>query len=201
MTPAEIAASYDRLAAHWDGEAFPRENGIEAHRRAMRFQTTRGRALDAGCGSSGRIIDLMLAEGYTPEGLDLSPGMLARARRRHPEVVFHGADLVSWEPPHRYDLISAWDSLWHAPLAAQEAILAKLCGSLERGGILIFTSGGVDHPEEKTDPCMGEPMYHAAPGIPKLLEIIAAEGCICRHLEYDQFPEEHLCVIVQRREE
>jgi len=198
MTPAEIAASYDRLAAHWDGDDFPRENGIAAHRRAMRFQTRRGRALDAGCGSSGRIIDLLLAEGYTPEGLDVSPGMLARARRRHPEVVFHEADLVSWEPPHRYDLISAWDSLWHVPLAEQASVLTKLCRGLEAGGILIFTSGGIDGPEEKGDPCLGEPMYHAAPGIPRLLEIVAAEGCVCRHLEYDQFPEEHLCVIVQQ---
>ena len=74
----------------------------------------------------------------------------------------------------------------------------KLCEGLTDGGVLIVTSGGVDLPGEVTNPCFGEPLYHAALGIPKLLEIVTRQGCICRHLEYDQFPELHLCLIVQK---
>jgi len=71
---------------------------------------------------------------------------------------------------------------------------------LTHEGILIFTSGGVDEPVDGSNPFLGHPLYHAALGIPKLLEIISKNGCICRHLEYDQkhAGEEHLYLIVQK---
>jgi hypothetical protein len=34
-------------------------------------------------------------------------------------------------------------------------------------------------------------------GIPATLRVISEAGCVCRHLEYDQYPELHLCVIAQ----
>ena len=198
MTPQRTAASYDRLASHWHDDLFNRSNGIAQHQKAFQFVSKRRHAIDIGCGSSGRIIDLLIAEGFETEGLDISSEMVRLARLRHPAVLFHLADVCEWEFPHKYDFISAWDSIWHAPLAAHEAILTKLCQGLSEGGVLIFTSGGVDVAGEGTNPFMGEPLYHAAPGIPKLLEIVAREGCICRHLEYDQHPELHLYLIVQR---
>jgi SAM-dependent methyltransferase len=200
MTPQQTARCYDKLAAHWNSDEFNRTNGIAQHMRAFRFASRKGNAIDIGCGSSGRIIDLMISEGFDVEGLDISPEMVRMARQRHPEVVFHLADICNWEFPKRYEFISAWDSIWHAPLAEHEAILEKLCKGLSQGGILIFTSGGVDQPGEVTNPCMGQPLYHAALGISKLLEIVSGCGCICRHLEYDQHPELHLYLIVQRAE-
>ena len=41
-------------------------------------------------------------------------------------------------------------------------------------------------------------MYYSVLGIPKTLEVLSAAGCICRHLEYDQYPEQHLYMIAQR---
>lgn len=198
MNPLDVAASYDRLAARWDGDDFPRENGIAQHERALAFTTGPGPALDAGCGSSGRFIDLLLERGFTPEGVDLSAEMLARARRRHPDLAFHQADLCTWAPPRRYAFISGWDSVWHAPLAAQESVLGRLLDALAPGGVFIFTFGGTDEPGEITDAHMGPPMYHATLGVPRTLELIAAHGAICRHLEYDQHPELHTVAICQR---
>lgn len=97
-----------------------------------------------------------------------------------------------------YDLIVAWDSLWHVPLAQQEAVLAKLCRGLAAGGVFAFTTGGTDAPTETRDSCMGPPMYHARLGVPKTLQILAEADCVCRHLEYDQHPELHVFVIAQR---
>jgi SAM-dependent methyltransferase len=200
MTPQQIAENYDKLASHWNSDEFNRTNGIAQHKRAIRFAPNKRNAIDIGCGSSGRIIDLMISEGFDAEGLDISTEMIRMAKQRHPDVVFHHADICSWHFPKKYDLISAWDSIWHAPLAEHEAILKKLCEALSQGGILIFTSGGVDQPEDVTNPCMGQPLYHAALGIPKLLEIVSECGCICRHLEYDQYPELHLYLIIQKAE-
>lgn len=129
--------------------------------------------------------------------------MLALARTKHPGVVFHQADIVTWEFPKPYDFISAWDSVWHVPLAQQQAVLKKLCDALKPAGVLIYTSGGVDEAGEVTNPFQGQPLYHAVLGIPALLRIVGERGCVCRHLEYDQphgdDPGKHLYLIVQKR--
>src|SRR5437868_4954652 len=106
MLPREIAASYDALAAQWDSLTFPRTNGIAQHERALKFAVQRGNALDVGCGSSRRFIDLLLAAGFMVEGLDLSTEMLRLARQRHPNVYFHHADVCTWQPAKPYDFIS-----------------------------------------------------------------------------------------------
>ncbi len=198
MKPEDIADSYDRLAAYWDGPEFNRNNGIAAHERALQFKTGPGRALDVGCGSSGRIIDLLSAVGFQVEGLDYSLEMLRRARRRHPDGCFHHADICQWTLPRKYDFISAWDSIWHVPLAHQRPVLQKLCAGLNPDGVLIFTTGGLESAGEKTDPCLGQPMYHAALGIPATLAALTAAGCACRHLEYDQYPLPHVYIVAQR---
>jgi SAM-dependent methyltransferase len=198
MTPEDVAASYDRIARFWGGPAFDRAHGIAPHERALRFGTGRGAALDVGCGGSGRIIDLLRARGYAVEGLDLSREMLRLAKRRHPDVRFYRADICTWVLPKPYDFISAWDSLWHVPLAQQQAVLRKLSAGLTPGGVLIFTTGGTEHPDERHDPCLGQPMYHAALGIPHVLQVLAQAGCAVRHLEYDQYPESHVYLIAQR---
>jgi len=198
MDPLQTAANYDLLASHWAREGFIRENGIAQHERAIRLLGRTGRAIDVGCGSSGRIIGLLLGHGFAVEGLDFSNEMLAHAKKKHPGVVFHHADICIWKPTASYDFISAWDSIWHIPLAQQESVLRKLCAALTPRGVLIFTTGAVDTPGEVTNPCEGQPLYHAALGVSQTLRLIDQFGCVCRHLEQDQFPEKHLYLIVQK---
>ena len=90
--------------------------------------------------------------------------------------------------------------MWHVPLDWQEAVLTKLCRGLVAGGVLVFSTGGTDAPEEKRDSYMGPPMYHATLGIPKNLHVLAEAGCVGRHLEYDQYPEAHVYLIAQKSE-
>ncbi len=202
MNQQETARSYDALAGHWNGDKFCRKNGIEPHRRAIRFSGKSGPAIDIGCGSSGRIIDLLQSSGFEAEGLDISEEMLRHARARHPGVLFHHADIVSWEFPRKYQFISAWDSVWHVPLEHQEPVLRKLCDGLAGQGVLIYTTGGIDEPGEVSNPFMGQPLYHAALGIPRILEIIGEMDCVCRHLEYDEADKDdvgrHLYLIIQK---
>jgi hypothetical protein len=83
-------------------------------------------------------------------------------------------------------------------LAQQEPVLKKILHGLTAGGVCIFTTGGLDAPSEKVDSAMGPQMYYSVLGIPNLLKLMSDAGCICRHLEYDQYPELHLYVIAQR---
>jgi SAM-dependent methyltransferase len=198
LTPSDIAKSYDQLANHWNSEEFPRNNGIDAHRRAISFLEHKRQALDVGCGSSGRFTELLIDHGFDVTGVDVSPRMIELAKKRHPDISFHLADICEWELPAKYDLITAWDSIWHLPLAEQEPVMRKLCEGLNPGGVLIFTTGGVEEPSEKVDSAMGPPMYYSVPGIPNLIRLLSDSDCACRHLEYDQVPELHVYLIAQK---
>jgi SAM-dependent methyltransferase len=198
MTPEEIAKSYDQIAGLWNSEEFPRSNGIKQHERAIAFVKEKRHALDIGCGSSGRFIDLLTSHGFNVEGLDISDQMIKLARQRHPDITFYHADICKWDFPRTYDFISAWDSIWHLPLTKQEPVLQKILQGLKSGGVCIFTTGGLDTPSEKVDSAMGPQMYYSVLGIPRMLKVLSDAGCICRHLEYDQYPESHLYVIAQK---
>lgn len=197
MHPSEIAKSYDSIAHIWLNPQL-NTNGIEQHEHALRFHQCSGHALDIGCGCNGRFIRLLEHHGYTVEGLDFSTRMVELARERTPGVTFHHEDVCEWQPRRQYDFITAWDSIWHVPLSSNENVLRKLCAALAPNGVFIWTTGGLDTPEEKRDSCMGPPMYYSVLGIPRTLQILAEAGCVCRHLEYDQLPEKHVYLIAQK---
>lgn len=197
MEPRETAARYDRLAS-WYQQSIPESYGIEALKRALKFATTRGSALDVGCGSNGRFLQVLLEEDFRPEGLDFSGEMIALARVRHPKVEFHHADICEWSPPRRYDLITAWDSTFHLPLSQQEPVLRKLCAALAPAGVLLFTCGGTSVPEEITGAMEGLDFGYSSLGVEEYLRILRHCQCACRHLEHDQFPEKHMYIIAQK---
>lgn len=202
MEAGELAENYNRLARHWAGEDFNNENAMEQHRGALRFLKERRAAIDLGCGSSGRIIGLMVEEGFeSVEGLDFSDEMVRLAREKSPGVEIHHADVCEWGFTREYDFISGWDGIWHVALEEQEALLEKICGALAPDGVFIFTTGGLDEPGEAINPFKDVPLYHAALGIPKTLEVVARSRCIVRHLEYDQYPEMHLYLVVQKTQD
>ncbi|WKD51290.1 class I SAM-dependent methyltransferase [Microbulbifer spongiae] len=198
MHPKDIGRAYDKITHLWENGNFNRKNGIDAHKRALAFVNNKGKALDVGCGSTGRFIDLLLSEGFTPEGVDVSAEMIRLARRRHPGVVFHHRDICEWCIEDKYDFITAWDSIWHIPLQQQATVLAKLVFSLNKGGVLIFTFGGTDEKSDHTDDSMGPEVYYATLGTNGFLTVLISLGCLCRHLEYSQHPESHTYLIVQK---
>lgn len=198
MTPSDTGKAYDQITHKWESDEFDLSNGIEPHERAIAFVKDRGRALDVGCGCTSRFIDLLLSRGFTPEGVDISKAMIDLAGNRHPGIRFHHADICQWELPGTYDFITAWDSIWHVPLDQQEKVLRKLIHGLNTGGILIFSCGGTDAEGFHTDDVMGPKVYYATLGVNGFLELFINLGCICRHLEYDQYPELHCYFIVQK---
>lgn len=198
MDPKELAKNYDNIAEHWNSPEFDRENGITQHEIALRYSGCKGLAIDIGCGSSGRIIDLLLAKGFEVEGLDLSKNMIEMAKQRHPNILFHRVDICEWKPTKKYAFISAWDSIWHVPLSSQKSVLEKLLNSLEPGGVIVFTTGAVDQAGESCNPFLGQNLYHAVLGITAILELLLINECACRHLENDDWPNKHLFIIAQK---
>lgn len=198
MNPIDIGKAYNEITHLWLSDKFNRNNGIEQHKRAIAFVKKRTFALDVGCGCTGRFIDLLLEEGFKPEGIDVSDKMIRLATKRHPDINFHKADVCEWIPSKRYDFITAWDSIWHIPLDQQEKVITKLISCLNANGVLIFSCGGTDEQGEHKDDFMGPEVYYSTLGINGFLQLIMSVGGICRHFEYDQYPELHCYFIVQK---
>lgn len=199
-TAALIASAYDLLAERWSDDQFRGSHGLVPLRRALAFlgSAADGWALNVGCGCNTRFNPVLRARGLRIEAIDVSARMVAMARAADPDVLLHQADICAWAPPRQYALILAWDSLWHVPLDQQQSVLLKLMSALQAGGVLLFTAGGLEGANEHTDATMGPSLYYATLGIPGLLQAISQGGCTCKHLEFDQFPERHLCVVAHR---
>jgi predicted TPR repeat methyltransferase len=204
MPPSPIASVYDLLAERWLDGQFNQANGIEPHRRALAFlgdndgDGEESWALNVGCGCNTRFNPLLHGRGLRIEGIDISARMLELARAADPAVILHHADAVTWQARRHYRFMSAWDSIWHVQLAQQAALLHKLMRALAPGGVFIFSTGGLDAPGEHVDAYMGPEVYYGSLGIPGLLQVVNDAGCVCRHLEFDQYPQKHLYLIVQQ---
>ena len=76
----------------------------QIHKLIQQYKQTSGtRLLDVACGT-GRHIPF-LQEHYIVEGLDLDEQMLAIARQRNPQVIFHHADMVNFDLGCQFDVI------------------------------------------------------------------------------------------------
>ncbi|GMQ49577.1 hypothetical protein VB10N_45760 [Vibrio sp. 10N] len=198
IKPRQIGQAYDTITHMWQSDDFNRENGIAAHKRALEFANGKGRALDIGCGCTGRFIELLKSNGFELEGLDISTKMIALAKERHPDVTFYHQDVCEGKLPTTYDFITAWDSIWHIPLEQQVPVLTKIVESLNAGGVFIFSFGGTNEPGEHTDDFMGPEVYYSSLGTNEFLKLFMELGCIIRHLEFDQHPELHTYLIVEK---
>ena len=81
MNPSDIGKAYDEITHLWESEKFNRSNGIEQHKRAIAFSENTGHALDIGCGCTGRFIDLLIDNDFTPEGVDISEKKISLAKK------------------------------------------------------------------------------------------------------------------------
>jgi len=198
MEPQQTAIGYDQLAGWWQAQNQTSSYGLTALERAIQFVSARHFALDVGCGSSGRFINAFIKHGFQAEGVDISSEMINFARRLHPAVTFYTADICQWVPPKAYSLITAWDSTFHLPLAMQQPVLKKLCAALQTDGVLLFTCGGGHTSDEITGSFQGQEFAYSTLGVNTFLQLLHEQGCTCRHLEYDQYPENHVYLIAQK---
>lgn len=130
------AAYYDAIYAAI-GKDYARE-AQRIHALIQQHKRSPGTAvLDVACGTGGHIVHLR--ENYKVEGLDLDPEMLAIARRKNPDVVFHQGDMVDFELGRRFDavvcLFSAIAYTMTVPRLRQA--LATMRRHLHPGGVII----------------------------------------------------------------
>jgi SAM-dependent methyltransferase len=99
--------------------------------------------VDVGCGTV-RLEPYLAARGLSPQGIDLSPGMIRVARRDHPGFDFDVADLREL-PFGNASLagVVCWYSLMYLAPADRPTAFGELARVLKPGGYLVtaFTAG------------------------------------------------------------
>ena len=198
MNPEDTGKNYDAIASWWLEQMQDSTYGVAALERALTFAGQRGHALDVGCGGEGRFIRILLERGFHCTGLDISAAMVALAAQRYPDADFVVGDIGAWPLPHQYDLITAWDSTFHLPLESHEPVLSKLCDGLSRNGVLLLTCGGGEARGTIQGEFGGKRFEYSSLGVPEFVRLLWRFGCAIQHVEYDQWPENHVCLIARK---
>jgi SAM-dependent methyltransferase len=107
-----------------------------------------GAIADVGCGTG--ITSRILAEfGLDVIGIDLSPKMLAEARRRNPDLRFQVGSMTNLEfDDGRFDGICAWYSVIHIPDDQLPHVFSEFHRVLRRGGWLLVAFQVGEQPRE-----------------------------------------------------
>jgi 2-polyprenyl-3-methyl-5-hydroxy-6-metoxy-1,4-benzoquinol methylase len=198
MDPQQTGHNYDALASWWLEQMKESTYGLAALERAMTFIEQGRQALDVGCGCEGRFFRVLAKRGFHCTGLDVSAEMIVLASERYPDVSFAVGDICAWRLPQSYDVITAWDSLFHLPLENHEAVVRKLCEGLAPKGVLLFSCGGVEEKGTIHGEFGGQRFEYSSLGVPEFANLFWRCGCAVYHLEYDQYPEKHAYFIVKK---
>lgn len=196
MKPTTLGKQYDKIAVWWHEQHKDSDYGVSQVEKALSFRPGGGRALDVGCGSGGRIVRALQQKDYRITGLDVSSDMIKLASSHHPDERFMHEDICVWDTTDRYDLIVAWDSIFHLPYHKQEPVLTKLCRILGDGGVFVYSFGNVNG--EHTDEWHGDTYYYSSIGINENVRLLIENGLTVLHLEMDQYPEKHVYVIAKK---
>ena len=99
------------------------------------------RVLDAGCGT-GRVAAELARRGIEVVGVDADPDMLARARRRAPQLEWVLADLATLDLGRRFDVVVlAGNVLPFVEPADRPAAVTACARHLDLGGRLVSGAG------------------------------------------------------------
>ncbi len=198
MNSKELGENYNRIAEWWtDTQMKKPEYGMEYIQKAMGYARKKSKFLDIGCGGTGRVIDEALKNDFEISGIDVSSEMIKLAKAKHPNVNFINGDFIEWETKDYFDLIIAWDSIFHAPLSLQKEVTMKMCSLLNPGGVLLFTGGS--YTGEASGKMEGVLFEYGTIGYRGYLDIIEEMKCKIILMEEDQYPAGHIVFICQKQ--
>ena len=156
---------YDRVAEPYAAQFFDELDRKPFDRRLLDDFAARcrdaGPVLDVGCGP-GHVARYLRDRGVAAEGVDLSPGTVAVARRLNPGLPVRVGDLTALDvDDHSIAGVVAFYSLIHLPRPVLPAALRELHRALRPEGVLLAALHGGSG-ELHADEFVGQPVAVAA---------------------------------------
>jgi SAM-dependent methyltransferase len=109
------------------------------------------RVIDIGCGT-GAATAILRDNGAHVSGIDLSPNMIAHARRLHPDIGFTVGSMTDLDLPGACaGGVCAWYSVIHIPDDHLPAVFAELHRVLVPGGVALLAFQVGDRPRHLTE--------------------------------------------------
>jgi SAM-dependent methyltransferase len=142
MTEPDTARSYDTIADEYARRIYHELDGKPADRVILdRFAERlagRGIVCDMGCGP-GQIARYLAGRGVEMIGVDLSPGMVAKATALNPDIPFYTGNMLALEQPDEaWAGIAAFYAIIHIPPQQVAAALREMRRVLIPGGLLLL---------------------------------------------------------------
>ena len=136
---SSVEGGYDLLAPKFDHTPFRTPDGIlDATAEALRALGPLRGGLDVCCGTGAgvRVLESVCEEPVT--GVDFSAGMLAQARRAHPDARWVRADVLALPFAGDFDVAVSFGALGHFLPAQRPALFAGVHRALRPGGVFAF---------------------------------------------------------------
>jgi 2-polyprenyl-3-methyl-5-hydroxy-6-metoxy-1,4-benzoquinol methylase len=115
-------------------------------REFLKRVTPGGPILSAACGA-GLYEGLLLDSGHPVVGIDLSEGMLARAREHLPQVRYEKMALQDMHFREMFDGVICMDAMEHVFPEDYPGIMRSFQEALKPGGVLYFTADREEEPD------------------------------------------------------
>ncbi len=156
MTEGDTAESYDRIADEYARRIYHELEGKPADRAILDRFAERlregGVVCDMGCGP-GQIARYLADRGAIAIGVDLSPGMVARAAALNPDIPFKTGNMLALEQPDEaWAGIAAFYAIIHIPPERVVDALSEMRRVLMPDGLLLLAfhvgEGEAQHVEE-----------------------------------------------------
>jgi SAM-dependent methyltransferase len=141
--PADALMGYEQASVYYDAIYLAmKDYAAEAERLRSVLEQYAQRpvrdVLDMACGTG--LHDQYLNVHYRVEGADLSPAQLAIARRRCPDLVFHHADMTSFDLGREYDAVTCLFSAIGHVISEERlrAAMRAMARHIRPGGLVVI---------------------------------------------------------------
>lgn len=171
--PEAVIATYENAARAF---ARSRDRSLFERRwldRALAYARGR-RVLDLGCGPGRPIAAYLADRRCAVTGVDAAPSMVALFRANLPAAHAIEADMRGLDLEATFDVILAWNSLFHLAADDQRAMFATFAAHAHDRTVLLFTSG--PDAGEATGMAGGLPVYHASLAPWEYRDLLATHG-------------------------
>ena len=194
-SPDSIRESYDLIAEEYARRVFDELQHKPFDRQLLdRFAARipqNGQVCDMGCGP-GHVARYLHNAGVSIWGLDLSPAMVAQARKLNPGMLFREANMMALDlPDASLSAITAFYAIVNLAKASLPLVFSEMARVLQAGGLLLLafhTGDQIIREEELWGFPIEMDFFLLQPGeISKLLEVA---GLVVEEvLERDPYPD------------